>query len=110
MNAPAMQNRPLGGVHLQPMQRINRVRDGPNWITQYASIFEVTLYGFLVGATFLNRAHFDFLYHVVAMASALYPVALLEMSKAADARSGRRMGTGELVIRDANPYLARGAT
>jgi len=38
-----------------------------SWIVGYANMFEATLIGFIVGSTFLNRAHFDLLYHLIAI-------------------------------------------
>ena len=49
-------------ILMRRLQRVNRVRAGPRWISDYASIIEVSLYGFMVGAMFLNRGHFDFMY------------------------------------------------
>lgn len=94
-------------LFMRRIQRVNRVRDGPHWVSDYASMIEVTLYGFLVGAMFLNRAHFDFLYQTVALGVALAPIAVREMSAAASRERGPRRG-GELVIRSTNPYLVGG--
>lgn len=93
---------------MRRLQRINRVRDGPDWITAYASLIEVSLYGFLVGAMFLNRGHFDFMYQEAAIAIALYPVAMLELARRETARGGRR-GPAKLTIRSADPFLAGGS-
>ena len=38
-----------------------------SWILNYAVMFEASLAAFLVGSTFLNRAHFDLFYHWVAL-------------------------------------------
>lgn len=38
-----------------------------SWIINYATMFEASLVAFVVGAAFLNRAHFDLFYHWVAL-------------------------------------------
>ncbi len=87
------------------IQRMVRVRDGPFWIHQYAAAIEVSFYGFLVGATFLNRAHFDFIYVIAAMASALYPIAVQEIA-ANDKATRPNRRAGSLVITGGDPFLA----
>ncbi len=93
---------------MRRLQRQLRNRGGPEWIKYYASIIEVSLYGFLVGATFLNRAHFDFVYQLMAIGVALYPVSWAEMlaSEKKEVRHGR---VGQLVIRSKNPFVFGGA-
>lgn len=91
---------------MRKLQRVVRIRDGPPWIFYYAAIIEVALYGFLVGAMFLNRGHFDFMYQLMALAVALVPVGLIDMHNARFGRKGRR-GPARLVIRRGDPWLAR---
>jgi len=93
---------------MRRLQRVNRVRDGPQWIESYAKAIEVTLYGFLMGAMFLNRAHFDFLYQACAVGSALYPIALLEIERHNRPR-GRR-GVAKLRVHRKDPFLAGSST
>lgn len=38
-----------------------------SWIIDYATMFEASMAAFVVGSTFLNRAHFDLFYHWVAL-------------------------------------------
>lgn len=38
-----------------------------SWIIDYATMFEASMAAFIVGSTFLNRAHFDLFYHWVAL-------------------------------------------
>ncbi len=71
-----------------------------SWIIQYGTMFETSLAGFIVGAIFLNRAHFDLFYHVVAVILAYGRIARAEMDAferdrptATTVRRGRR---GEL--------------
>jgi putative inorganic carbon (hco3(-)) transporter len=87
------------------IQRQVRVRDGPQWVAAYAAAIEVSFYGFLTGATFLNRAHFDFIYVMAAIASALYFVAQIELRENESNRGPERRSTG-LVIRGGDPFLA----
>src|SRR5690606_8444840 len=89
---------------MRRLQRINRVRDGPDWIGNYAALIEVSLYGFLCGAMFLNRGHFDFMYQEAAIAVALFPVALAELKRREQVKGGRR-GPARLTVRSADPFL-----
>ncbi len=48
-----------------------RGRGDLKWADHYANAFQLSLLGFMVGATFLNRAHFDLYYQIVALTVAL---------------------------------------
>lgn len=61
-----------------------------DWILPFTYSIEVTFYGFLTGALFLNRAHFDLTYQLVAVAAALPAVVVAE--RAVTARQARRRG------------------
>ena len=50
-----------------------------SWILNYATMFEASLAAFVVGSTFLNRAHFDLFYHFVAVVIAFGTIAQREM-------------------------------
>jgi probable O-glycosylation ligase (exosortase A-associated) len=50
-----------------------------SWIINYATMFEASLAAFVVGSTFLNRAHFDLFYHWVAIVIAFGVLARAEM-------------------------------
>jgi probable O-glycosylation ligase (exosortase A-associated) len=67
-----------------------------SWIINYATMFEATLVGFVVGSTFLNRAHFDLLYHWVALVIAFEHIARREMENPLAYPFRRGVG-GELV-------------
>lgn len=88
---------------MRRLQRFNRVRDGPAWIGHFASIVEVSLYGFLVGATFLNRAHFDFVYQLCSIGSALHWIAIRELAK--DRGTGARTTPSGVVKVVGDPFL-----
>lgn len=49
------------------------------WIGLYARMMEATTFGFMVGAFFLNRGHFDLIYHWFALVSCLVYVARREV-------------------------------
>jgi probable O-glycosylation ligase (exosortase A-associated) len=51
--------------------RIGTSRPDLAWAANYARMMEATMVGFLVGAFFLNRGHFDLTYHWLALASCL---------------------------------------
>lgn len=67
-------------------------RHETNWILNYVRMFEATMVGFYVGATFLNRAHFDFAYHLFAAIVAFGVIAQKEMTS--EERYPLRKGTG----------------
>lgn len=62
------------------------------WITNYATMFEATWVAFIVGSTFLNRAHFDLAYHWMALVIAFEAIADREMSN--ETAYPRRAGPG----------------
>jgi probable O-glycosylation ligase (exosortase A-associated) len=49
------------------------------WILDYARMFEASLFGFVIGSTFLNRATFDLMYHVIVAAVVFKHLAQREM-------------------------------
>ena len=49
------------------LRRVARVREDLAWAGVYASMYEATTVGFMVGGTFLNRGHFDLVYHFVSL-------------------------------------------
>ena len=67
--------------------RGRRMFGGRHWFVQYAAAIEISFYGYIVAAMFLNRAHFDLLYHLVAISIALNRLAKIELREAAAARS-----------------------
>lgn len=61
------------------VRREARRRYYSSWIINYATLFEGSLVAFMVGATFLNRAHFDLFYQWVALIVAFGAIARQEM-------------------------------
>jgi probable O-glycosylation ligase (exosortase A-associated) len=61
------------------VRALARRRYHTSWIINYATMFEASLAAFLVGSTFLNRAHFDLFYHWVAIVLVFGVIARREM-------------------------------
>jgi probable O-glycosylation ligase (exosortase A-associated) len=83
------------GVTLYKGRRLQkRLRKVPQlrWIVLYSMAVEASLVGYVVAATFLNRAHFDLLYHIVGLTIALDIVAghLLVRLRSEALRQGSR--------------------
>jgi len=77
------------------------------WIRRYSMAIETTLYGYLVGAVFLNRAHFDLMYQLVAVGVMLPVVILAERERVAALRK-RRLGpavAAEVWVRHKDPFV-----
>jgi probable O-glycosylation ligase (exosortase A-associated) len=51
--------------------RLGQLRPDLAWAANYARMLEATTVGFLVGAFFLNRGHFDLIYHWLALVTSL---------------------------------------
>ncbi|MBL8899434.1 MAG: putative O-glycosylation ligase, exosortase A system-associated [Planctomycetes bacterium] len=49
------------------------------WILDYARMFEASLFGFVIGSTFLNRATFDLMYHIIVASVVFKHLARREM-------------------------------
>jgi probable O-glycosylation ligase (exosortase A-associated) len=50
-----------------------------SWILNYATMLEASMLAFMVGSTFLSRAHFDLFYHFVAIITCFEVIAMREM-------------------------------
>ena len=78
-----------------------------DWITGYARTIEVTLLGYMAGAMFLNRAHFDLMYQVVAV-GVMLPVVVVAERRRLDALRRRRLGpakTSEVRLGHGDPFV-----
>lgn len=86
----------LGSVFLTCARvfRMGRLHPQMGWAMDYARMFEATTVGFMVGAVFLNRGHFDLIYHFIALVGCLALVARREFAAAPRqaATSTRRRG------------------
>lgn len=66
-------------VSLWRLRRKAKQRFFTSWITNYCTMFEATWVAFIVGSTFLNRAHFDLAYHWIALVIAFEYIANREL-------------------------------
>ncbi|HET6203789.1 MAG TPA: putative O-glycosylation ligase, exosortase A system-associated [Planctomycetota bacterium] len=72
-------------VSFLDLRRLRRSSDAgalPPWVGSTARAFEASLAGFMVGAVFLNRAHFDLAYHLIGAAVAFSAIARREPARA----------------------------
>lgn len=58
-------------------------RGGPRWLIDFANMLEISLLAFMFGANFLNRAHFDLMYQLVALTACLRFVTNRELARLA---------------------------
>ena len=72
---------------------------GPPWIVDFANMIEISLLCFMFGANFLNRAHFDLMYHLIALSVVLRFVAKDELRKLAPAPELSRPVFGPAPVR-----------
>ncbi len=63
--------------------RREAMRRGPQaqWIVRFTNMLEISLLAFMFGAIFLSRAHFDLMYHLVTLTTALRFIALKEFEQ-----------------------------
>ena len=69
----------LSFLSIWRVRRMAKRRYYTSWILNYATMFEASLLTFMVGATFLNRAHFDLFYQWVALILVFDRLATKEM-------------------------------
>lgn len=91
------------------MRRLQRAVRGTDdgWILRYAMAVETTLYGYLAGAMFLNRAHFDLMYQLVAV-GVMMPVVIVAERERQAALRRRRVGPAvpsEVWVRHGDPFV-----
>ncbi|MBK8977562.1 MAG: putative O-glycosylation ligase, exosortase A system-associated [Planctomycetes bacterium] len=80
------------------LRRIARMRPDLAWVRSYGSMAEATIAGFMLGGFFLNRAHFDLLYHWLGIVTAMVFVARMELAREpATATAGAARASGELL-------------
>ncbi len=75
----------------------------PPWAGDYARMFEASFVGFVVGATFLNRAHFDLFYQMVGMVTVLEYLALKKAVSKEEAGEEASRPAGEAPVRGGLP-------
>lgn len=82
-----------------------------SWILSYCTMFEGVLATFMLGSMFLNRAHFDLVYHYIAIVLCFGQIARAEM-KRDDVQPNRSVGrrAGGLVHVDRGGFRRRPRT
>jgi len=80
---------------LQKIRKEAKRRYNASWILSYATMFEASTMTFVLGSLFLNRAHFDLMYHYTAMVLVFGRIARAEMEQVGkpQALSGQRGGS-----------------
>ncbi len=81
-------------------------REGDDWAIPYCHAIQISMCSFMVGATFLNRAHFDFIYQLIVVASVLPTVIAAE--RVVQKRTARRKGprlAQQVWVRHGNPFV-----
>jgi probable O-glycosylation ligase (exosortase A-associated) len=82
-----------------------RRRYHSSWILSYCTMFEAALGTFVLGSVFLNRAHFDLIYHYVAIVMVFGHVARQEMENEARYPARNRVGRrGDLSLRPSRGF------
>lgn len=70
-----------------------------SWIHSYCTAFEGGLVAFMVGSTFLDRAHFDLIYHYFALIIVFEKLARDEMKNPLGVTGAVRRGVGGTLVR-----------
>jgi probable O-glycosylation ligase (exosortase A-associated) len=62
---------------------IARARAGPEFdeLKNYADMIQISLICFMFGANFLNRAHFDLMYHLIALSTVVLAITRQELAR-----------------------------
>jgi probable O-glycosylation ligase (exosortase A-associated) len=80
------------------LRRYAKGRPDLEWAGAYSRMMEATMVGFMAGAVFLNRGHFDLVYHFLALVSCiLFVTRLAARQGPAVVRAGSPMG--EITVR-----------
>jgi len=74
------------------VRALARRRYFSSWMLNYCTMFEASLVCFMVGSTFLNRAHFDLFYHYISIVLVFGHIARQEL--ASEERYPVRQGGG----------------
>ncbi|MFT5284991.1 MAG: putative O-glycosylation ligase (exosortase A-associated) [Planctomycetota bacterium] len=65
------------------VRKLAKRRYYASWMINYATMFEASLFTFCIGSTFLNRAHFDLVYHFFAIVLVFEKLAMDELNAGA---------------------------
>ncbi len=82
---------------LRKLRRLGMKTRGGEWISNYARMFEASLLGYMIGATFLNRGHFDLIYHLVALVAAFRLIAYRWVKQPEGQREGEDLEVDEML-------------
>ena len=95
-------------IDIWSIRRRAKAKYYQSWILSYCTMFEAVLATFMLGSMFLNRAHFDLVYHYVAIILCFGRIARDEMRRD-DMLPTRRTGRpgGTLVATPARGFGAR---
>ena len=74
------------------MRRMIEGRPDMEWAWFYARMFEATTFGFMIGAVFLNRGHFDLLYHWIALISCMFVIVKFEYARGHNPEQSQKTG------------------
>ncbi len=85
--------------------RMGKARADMRWAMDYARMMEATTVGFMVGAVFLNRGHFDLLYHWLALVTSFSAIGLALWLKPPVAEASGR-GNNVVTVRHRAPFGA----
>lgn len=83
------------------LRRWAKLRPDMGWAYTYGSMMEAMTVSFMVGAFFLNRGHFDLVYHYIGIMSCMVFVARDELSSAQLPARARAAPRAEVVPRPA---------
>ncbi len=87
-------------VATRRVRLLTRARPDLHYLLNYARMFEATTFGFMIGAVFLNRGHFDLAYHWFALVTAMVVVLRQELARE-PARETAAPARGAVALRPA---------
>ncbi len=85
-------------VTCRRVYKMGVVRPDLRWAMDYARMMEATTVGFMVGAVFLNRGHFDLVYHWIALVTSLAAIAGFHWVRRPESER-RSAGAPEVTVR-----------
>jgi probable O-glycosylation ligase (exosortase A-associated) len=96
----------VGSIISLSLIRIRAKRGGDLWVIPYCDGIQVSMCAFMVGATFLNRAHFDFIYQLIVVATVLPVIIRAERKRQGEAPGNKRSRLAQDVwVRHSNPFV-----
>jgi probable O-glycosylation ligase (exosortase A-associated) len=79
--------------------RIGMQFPGMSWASDYARMLEATMVAFMIGAMFLNRGHFDLVYHWIALVTSLSVIGYAAASAPALSVGKNHSSAAEITVR-----------